>query len=251
MKLVDVSAFCGSWPFRDVQRTAAELKSDLQKVGVAHAWLTHIEGMFRPDPTHDNEALLNEVKGDGFFSYLAVINPAISGWERQVERARELSFHGWKLSPNYHGYDLGGDAATTLAKIAAESHVPLCIQMRMQDERGQHALMKVLGVPAQGIVELARKVPSAQIVACAPYLSELKILGQAPNVWSELSFCESGQSLNDALKHVPANRLLFGSHSPLHYPAAAAAKISGGIDISDEVLAQVAEGNARDLIAGR
>lgn len=248
MKLVDVSAFLGHWPFRAVSRTASEMKADLQGVGIQRAWIASLDAFFHPDPTAANDALAQAAGGDAFFCPLAVINPAVYGWEKQIEHARKNAFRGWKISPNYHGYDVSGDLAASIATLAAQASLPLCIQMRLQDERGHHPLMKVPGVPAQAIVELAKKVPQAKIVACAPYMSELKILAQAPNIWAELSFAESGQSLNDALTHLPANRLLFGSHAPLHYPAAEAAKLSGGLDIPEEVLAQIAHGNAQDLI---
>ncbi|HYF50419.1 MAG TPA: amidohydrolase family protein [Planctomycetota bacterium] len=247
MKLVDVSGFLGNWPFRSVSRSAAELKADLKSVGVAQAWVSSVSAAFQYDPMQENERLAKSVAGDDFFVSVAVINPAAEGFLRDAQQLlRQFNFRAVKLTPNYHGYTLDHPGVIELAK--GHPQLPLCIQMRLQDERGHHPLMKVPGVPAQAIVDLARKVPEARIIACAPYLPELKILAQAPNVWAELSFCENGQSLNTALEHMTADRLLFGSHAPLHYPAAEAAKLAGGLDIPDEVLAQIASGNAQQLM---
>lgn len=247
--LTDTSVFCGEWPFRALERTApADCKAALQALGVAQAWIAPVEGMLYFDP-HAANAGLAGFKQDSFFVPVGVLHPGLPGWERDARAGlRNFGCRAFKLFPNYHGYGLADAVAGACADFASDVGVPLCIQLRMQDERGQHPRVKVPGVPAAELAALAKSRPRTRFLACGGYLNDLKALQGLANVWAECSFVETGHSLASALEVFGAEKLVFGSHMPLHYPAAAVAKLAGDETIPVSALAAVRQANALALL---
>jgi len=217
--LIDTSVFAGYWPFRCLShREPKELKEHLRAQGVEQAWVSSAEAILYPDPMQGNRPLLTAVKDDDFFVPVTLVDVSLATWREDVE---ECLGHGGsrvlKVTPNYHSYSLDHPAVDELAALAGEMNVPLCIQVRMMDERSHHPLMKVPGVAPAQIVELAARHPETRFLVCAAYMIELRTLRQAENVWCEISHVESSQSLIVAMRHFPWQRLVFGSHSPFLY----------------------------------
>lgn len=252
--LVDTSVFCGHWPFRSVGgATPAELKALLSASGVTQAWVAPLEGLFYWDSMEANEALAEALQGDPFFLPVAWINVSLPTWRKDARESLErLHGRAFKLAPNYHQYELSDLRVLELAGLAREANVPVCVQLRMQDERGHHPLVKVPGVPAEAVATLAGKAIATRFLACGAYLKELKALRSAANVWAELSFAEWELALRKALEAFPVERMVFGSHSPLHYTGAEAAKLDvSAEDIPPEQVAAVRELNAKALLTGK
>lgn len=249
MSLIDTSAFCGAWPFRPLPSHPADIKAALSAAGITQAWVAPLDAAFHIDPLGANDALDKTIAGDDFFVRVGVVNPTLQNWQDDAEHCiGTLECRALKVFPNYQNVACNSEAMRELAELSVELRVPLCIQMRLQDERGHH-LFKVQGVPAQQIAELAAAAPKARILACAPYLGELKALSASANVWVDISFCESKATLPDVLKVFPAERSLFASHAPIHYPAAEAAKLRGAAeDVDSTIVKKIAEQNARGLI---
>ena len=136
-----------------------------------------------------------------------------------------------------------------LVALAQEANVPVCIQIRMMDERTHHPLMKVPGVSPEDLVGLACRHAEARFLACGALRSELPALAKAPNVWVETSLIEGGRSLRIAVDALGPEKVVFGSHSPFLYFEAMAAKLDADpVDVSPEVVRAVAEGNAAMLL---
>jgi len=71
------------------------------------------------------------------------------------------------------------------------------------------------------------------------------------NVWVELSLVESGRALSGALEAMGPERVVFGSHSPLMYFEAVAAKLDvDPADVPPEVVDAVRSHNASALLSG-
>ena len=239
----DASAFVGNWPFVDTAECTLErVKADLREAGLSGAAFSPAEAVLHPEPMAANERLFAAAAagGDAFRVVLVpVINPSLATWREHLqaclvhggERVR-----GVKILPNYHVYSLSETFVGELARELAGRGLTLCIQMRMYDERSHHPLMKVPGVAAAEIARLAGEHPGLKILACGAYMRELGEFRTAPNLYAEMSFAESGRTLEAALEALPAERLLLGTHAPLHYPLAGVVKAQ-----SDEVPAVVRE----------
>lgn len=252
--LVDTSVFCGHWPFRRLPlREHGALKAHLAGHGVSQAWVASAEALLYPDPMHGNEPLLAAVRGDPFFVPVAVLDLVLAGWRRDARECVErLGCRAVKLAPNYHGYALSEPRADELAEWAGAAGVPVCIQLRMMDERTHHPLMKVPGVPAEEVAALARRHPKTRFLACAAHHGALKTFSSVENLWAELSFVESKNTLTTAIAALGAKRLVFGSHSPLMYFEAMAAKLDAAPeDVPPEHVRAVREENAAALLGNR
>jgi hypothetical protein len=249
--LIDTSVFSGCWPFRAFrERTPAALKAHLEPLGVTQAWVASAEAILFPDPMQANEPLAEALGGDGFFLPVAIIDPTLATARRDARTCLErLGFRALKLVPNYHQYALADARVEELVALACQRDVPVCVQLRMMDERSHHPLMKVPGVPAEEVVALAQKHQRARFLVCGAYGQQLRLLRDAANVWAEISFVESGQALAGALQALGPDRLVFGSHSPLFYFEAEAAKFDvAAEDVPPSAIAAVRSTNAQTLL---
>ena len=251
-RLIDTSVFCGHWPFRNLSsRDPDGLREHLRRRGVDCAWVASAEAVFYPDPMEANEPLFNAIGGDPFFVPFAIIDVTLPQYLADAQACvSRWNCGGFKLLPNYHRFSLNDPRVHALLKLSAGANVPVCIQMRMIDERSHHPLMLVPGVAAADIAELARHFPGNRLLACGAYGSELAALSSAPNVWAEISFVESGDTLVEALKKIPESRLCFGSHSPFHYFEAEAAKLHAAGDVAAETMQKIMDTNATQLRTG-
>jgi len=252
--LVDTSVFCGHWPFRNLPfRSPGELKAHLTARGVKEAWVTSAEALLYPDPMQGNVPLSLAVKGVSFFVPVALLDVTLEGWRKDVrECLEERGFRAFKLTPSYHSYSLSDSRVGDLAECAREAGVPVCIQVRMMDERSHHPLMKVPAVPAAEVAALAKQHPRTRFLACGADSGMLKKFADVENVWAELSFVESRNTLVQAIETLGPKRVVFGSHSPLLYFEASSAKLEAATeDVTAENLRAVAEMNAATLLGKR
>ena len=187
---------------------------------------------------------------DGFFVPVAIVDVTLATWRRDAERClQKWGCRALKLVPNYHGYELSDPRVSELVTVAREADVPVCVQMRMMDERAHHPLMKVPGVVAADVANLAQRHPDARFLACGAYQHDLLGLSESPNVWAEISSVESGRALRSAVAVMGPDRLVFGSHSPFYYFEAVLAKLNvDPADVPPETVLAVREVNARALL---
>jgi predicted TIM-barrel fold metal-dependent hydrolase len=246
----DASVFTGPWPFATGEHESLPaLVTILQKVGITAAAVSPARAILAPEPEAHNAALAQALDDLGgvpvAFVPVPVIDPSSPIWRDHLATCRALfgdALRAVKIVPNYQSVDLHDPCAVALAHELARQGLTLCIQMRMADERAHHPLMKVLGVEPAAILALAARAPELPILACGPYLAELPALAPAPNIHAELSFVESGFLLRGALAALGSDRLLLGTHAPLHYPAAGVAKLTSD-ELSPDDLARIGRAN--------
>ena len=249
--LIDTSVFCGYWPFRCLEhRTPETLKAHLEQRGVHRAWVSSSEAVLCPDPMQANEPLFSAVQGDSFFLPVGIVDITLAAWERDARICIErLGSRALKLLPNYHQYELSDPRVGELVRLAQEADIPVCIQIRMMDERSHHPLMVVPAVSAPDLADLANRHPEARFLACGAYHRDLKGLSGATNLWAEISLVESAQTLSGAVAAIGSERLVFGSHSPFIYFGAVAAKLDvDPTDVPREEVEAMRENNATVLL---
>ncbi len=247
--LIDVNCWLGSWPFqRFAAGTAPALARRLQAEGIDLALVSPAEGILRPDPQDDNEALFRAVARTPALRPVPVLNPSLPGWPEQLRRWAARRIPAVRVLPNYHLYDLDGPAAAALAAALVELDLPLLVQLRVEDERSQHPLLRVAGVPVETVLAYAQRHPALRLACLCPYFGEAVALATgAANVWVDLAFAETLDTVVSLLARVPAERLLFGSHTPFLYPRAACAKLERA-GLPPDAMEALRSGNARRLL---
>ena len=252
----DASGFVGVWPFGVYKHvTAKDLAVRLERAGFSEAAVSPLAAVFQPDPMPANRSLLSALRAPTAIPLLPVpvVNPAIGTWHTQITELDELlsgRIPAVKILPSYHLYDLEEHRLQELSSVLTARSIPICVQVRMADERTHHPLMMVPPVPSEVVNAYAGRFPHLRVLICGAYLRELNVYRGRPNVAVELSFVESGHLLRDTLTVLSADQVAIGTHSPLHTAAAGAAKLYSD-DVSKEVRSQLADGTFLEIYRGR
>ena len=251
----DVSAFVGDWPFRRLPATEPEaLAARLRTEGVERACVSALDGLFSGDPQPANEYWAGRLKALPFFRFVAVINPALPGWEGALAASQErLGAAGVRLHPNYHGYALDGESVHALMRAAAARALPVFLSLRMQVRRSMHPLASVSDIVACDALALCRAHPETTIVLAGAKWGEMQelrpLLADLPRVYLELSHLEWVDGVHRFVRQWGAERLLWGTHAPLFTPTAARLKVETARLSAAERHALVS-GNAEQLWQG-
>ena len=116
---------------------------------------------------------------------------------------------------------------------------------RVEDERNQYKRMKVPGVPLEQVIDLQNRFADETIVCLNTYFKEAVRLGEKTNrVCVDLSFAETFNTVDSLLDHVPADRILLGSHAPFLYTRSAVLKMKGA-QVSNKLRTKIQTENAR------
>lgn len=243
--MIDINTALGHWPFmRFPQTTPAKLSRHLKKEGITQALVASIDAIFYPDPDVYNRLLAASLKSFPELLPVFTVNPVLANWEKIVESSRIKAV---KIYPGYHNYSLLSDQVYLLAGKLIENNMSLMVQIRVEDERSHHPLCQIPPVPVADIVRFAEKYPSLPVICLCPYFAELIPLTSGnENVYVDISFVETMNTVNRVLKDVPAGKILFGSHTPFLYTRAAAMKTEYA-EIDRKTYKMITETNAKKV----
>jgi hypothetical protein len=222
--IIDCNVSFGHWPFaRFAQDTPTRLAAHLAREGIRCALVSSADANLFPEPEACNTQLRRLLRPFPNLLSVPVATPRVSSWRTILATP---GIRAVKLVPNYHNYSLRDSRARALCQEAAQRKLPLLVQMRFEDERSHYELMKVPGVPVGEIEALASALGGLTIVALGAYLAEAAELAAVPNVYVDISFAETLDTLARLSAKVPIQKILFGSHTPLHYTRSAVAKLA-------------------------
>lgn len=247
--LIDWSAWTGRWPFMPLRYGQPEaLEEKLRKLGVSQAFVAPLEAVFEQDPTRANRALIDAVRGD-FFSPVPVIDLSYANWEENLRLAEDDGrVRMVKLLPNYHQYELNDRTLAPLVERTARRRIIVSIQLRIEDRRGQHPLVKVDDVDVVRAVSAMAFFPQQRFVLSNAYAGELtEALHSLDNVWADISSVEYADTLQTLEERYPDGNLLFATHSPYYVPEAALYKLKD-TDADAGYVRNVAHRNAERLL---
>ena len=226
--LIDVNVSFGHWPFQKfLLDTPGKLARHLNSEGISLALVSSIESVFYPDPDIYNELLWRKLKPYPFLMPIMTINPTLSNWKEILKKYVNFrKIKAIKILPNYYNYSLSSKSVNELMNELAERKIPLIAQIRLEDERNQYPLLKVKGVEIKEIIKLANRFPQIPILCLCPYFSEaVSLVKETSNIYVDISFVETLNTISALLKEIPASRILFGSHTPFLYTRSAIMKI--------------------------
>lgn len=232
--IIDVNCHLGSWPFRKLANNNAEgLLRLMEAHGVKQACVGAFEGLFYRDCGQANRDLRERIAGfeDRLLPW-ATINPAFPGWEEDLWEALEAGMLGIRLFPNYHGYTLQDKCVQMLfARICqiCPAPPPVAIYHKFVDERLHHWACRVPSVEMETQLEpLVECFPAVSWLLCGCGLPQAQALAniiRSARIWLEISRLEGVEALRWLIDTIGIEHIVFGSHAPYFYMAAAHLKI--------------------------
>jgi len=241
--ILDTNAWVGQWPFHPFPvTTPAQLADHLSQEGIDKAWVAPADAVLFPDPQLGNERWLPELSRYPSLVPVVIIDPTYANWRESLKRAAgDWGAQAVKLVPTYRCFSLDDSQVDELIQTATSMGLTISIQMRLEDERRHHPLMKVAPLDPSVLLELSRRHPETMFhIACA-YLPELRRLAEAENLVFEISSLEVLDTIRSLLEIVSPERLCFGSHTPFYYTRSAVLKMQTA-DVAEDVLTRIAEG---------
>jgi len=224
--IFDVNAWYGRWPFQQLNvDTPALLKKKLIKAGITSCALSSTDAVLVSDPDIWNTRLFSEVRGDSFFLPVPVFNPCLFSWERMLEEYQKCGVRAVRFLPGYHSYTLSDiRSIRAVERVYALGMLPL-IQIRLEDERSQHLLMKVSPPSVDEVIAFAKRIEAVIVVLAASFFDACRIGIETKNVFVDISYCERMNLLASMVRSIPVSRILFGSHAAFFYPESAVLKL--------------------------
>ena len=230
--VTDISAWIGTWPF-DLNGTITpdRLADRLSHAGISEALVSPLGAVLAPDVMPANRQLLAECAENPDrpvrFHPVPVINPALPTWKADL--ATLAAGHGdtcpaIRLIPTWHHWAGHPDAAAVLRAIHDTGMTPI-IQARMLDERAMPPSAAPQEFDANALASILGAVPEVPVVVAGLYRTELPAIAGLDHVAVDLSFLESEDTLATILGILPPERILPGTHAPMHEPLCGIAKL--------------------------
>lgn len=252
---IDTHVSLGRWPFRRISGDeTSELARQLRGHGVTSAWAGSFEGLFHKDVASVNARLAAECGGsDGLFVPFGTVNPMLPAWEEDLRRCHEEHrMPGVRLHPGYHRYTLEDPVFGELLAGAAARGLIVQLVPWIEDERHQHPLMPIATTDLGPLAERVAAVPELRLVLAngfrAPRGKALSDLAKMERVYFDFGKLDVLDGLGQFLKVVPAEQVVFGSHSPMFYFESALLKFRESA-VSGEQERMLRGENARRLLA--
>lgn len=231
--IVDVNTFIGRYPYRDAGADAGELASELERVGVDRAWVSHLSAVFWRDPSAGNDALYDITAANPMFAPVVAVHPGLPGWQSVVDEANERGAVAVRCDPTFYGLAPAGGGVMALARAAGERRLPMLMAVRLEDVRQRHPNDRVEDLPAWAVRQIVRGATDARLVvthADREFIEQVHF-GLTPNeahrvLW-DISWIwgPPEDHLATLLETVGVERFTFGSGFPLRLAETPIAKL--------------------------
>lgn len=255
--IIDTNVFLGRWPFRRLPLDdTALLAKSLRERGVEQAWVGSFDAILHHDVDGVNGRLASLCRrvDEKLFLPIGIVNPALPDWEEDLRRCQEkYRMRGIRVFPNYHQYAVNTPEFVKLLKLATDRGMLVQLAVSMEDERTQHPLVQVPHVDLAPLVDVLKKTPGVRLQLLNAFRSLrpdlLLKLVSAGHVSVEIATLEGVAGIEELLKQVPVERLMFGSLAPLFYFESAELKLKES-KLTDAQLEAICRGNASKLLNG-
>jgi len=234
--LVDHNALVGPYPFRRLpDPTPERLVADLERLGIARAWVGHVPSIYYRDVAAGNDELLRCLEPHrARLLPVPAVNPAYPGWERELERARAETCPAVRTYPAQYGFDAAGSEMRALAARCADLDLPLVLTVRVEDGRQRHRLdvaAELIGADVRAAVRAHRGLRLVVTNADRGLVEEVHFgstPGEAERLRWDIAWLwgPPDDQLAALYRTVGRQRFVFGTHFPFRLPEAALAKLA-------------------------
>jgi uncharacterized protein len=220
--VIDVNVSLSRWPNRRLPLDeTSKLATALKQNGVTQAWAGTFDGLLHNDLAAANKWLADQCGSvdEQLMLPIGAINLSLPAWEDDVRRCHELhGMKGVRILPGYHDYTLEDARFRQLLSSLFDKKMLLQIAVRQEDPRMQHRLLMTKDVELKPLLPMLSDFSKLPIVLLnAVSSSAVELHGQlaaAGKVYFDIATLEGLAGLERQAQSVPAERLLFGSHSP-------------------------------------
>ncbi len=238
MPIIDAHTLVGAWPQAEVDLSLEALAAGMQSRGIGRSLVTHASAMFY-DMVQGNDELVRLCGQHEPLEPVAVLNPLqYPACLEEADRRRSAGVKVFRLCPREHGYPFAGTVG------------PLRELLRRL-EGTRLLLVDLVGLPVPQLgAEMEELLP-----APTAFTVESDALGlifhaakEGPNVWVETSRLQAGGAIEAAVRHLGAERVIFGSGAPLRSLGAAITTLQFA-ELPDADRAAIFEGNVQRVLA--
>lgn len=252
LPIVDTNVSLFRWPFRRLPLdTAKRLVSRLRSLGVVRAWAGSFEGVFHRDLGGVNRRLASVCKEFRELEPIGVVNPTLPRWETDLQACeKQLGMRGIRLYPNYHGYTLRDPRFRMLLQRAAAAGLLVQVTAALEDVRTQPEKLRIADVDLNPLTDFMPEADGVrvQILNARPSPALVQKLATVPDVYFDTARVDGTDGVPGLVRSLPANRVLFGSHSPFLIPEAAMIRVHESDQLNALQLQSVYGGNAERLL---
>lgn len=233
---VDHNALVGPYPYRRLpDPTPERLVADLERLGIARAWVGHVPSIYYRDVAAGNDELLRWLEPHrARLLPVPAVNPAYPGWEREVERARAEECPAVRSYPAHYGFDAAGPEMRALAAWCADLDLQLLLTVRVEDGRQRHRLDVAAELIGADLRAAVRANPGLRLLVTNAdrRLVEEVHFGSTPQEAERVHWDIAwlwgppDDQLAALYRAVGRDRFVFGTHFPFRLPEAALTKLA-------------------------
>jgi len=235
-QMVDHNALVGAYPFRRLpDPTPERLVAEMDRLGIARAWVGHVPSIFYRDVAAGNDELLQWLHPHRpRLVPVPAVNPAYPGWQRELERARTEGCPAVRSYPTHYGFDPAGPEMRALTARCGELDLELVLTVRLEDGRQRHRLDvagDLLGADVRAAVRSSPRVRLVVTNADRALVEEVHF-GSTPDEAARLRWDVAwlwgppDDQLSALYRTVGRDRFVLGTHFPFRLPEAALARVA-------------------------
>ncbi|UCF40223.1 MAG: hypothetical protein JSW43_10860 [Gemmatimonadota bacterium] len=240
MAATDIAAFVGPYPYRYVQQaaTADWLLLQMDRLGIARAWVGYLPSILHKDPALGNAAL-EEIVAPHHDRLLPTptLHPGRPRFEDDLNAAIAMGAPAVRLFPQYQGLDPAGAEMRVATTALGVAGLPAVLTVRIEDARQRHPADLAPEFPAAAVRTLIRNDRDVRLLvvhADRAFIEEVHFgltPDEAGRVLWDISWLwgPPEDHLGILLGTVGHERFAFGTGMPLRIPDAVVAKL----DLSD------------------
>ena len=232
---VDHNALIGAYPFRRLpDPTPARLLADMDRLGIASAWVGHVPSAWYRDVAAGNDELFAALAASRpRLLPVPAVNPAYPGWEREIDRALRERCPAVRTYPSHAGFAPNGPAMAALTAACADAGLVLVLTMRFEDGRQRSRLDTAPDLIGADVRHTVRSHQAVQLLVTNADRAIVEEVhwGSTPEESSRIRWDISWiwGAPEDHLTHlrrtVGRDRFVFGSHFPFRLPENAVARL--------------------------
>lgn len=163
---VDVSAWIGAYPFRDLPHPDAHvLVSVLEREGIAQAWVGSLPSVWHRDPTPANDALYAALAPHAQVLVPSpTVRPDWPGWEAALDEASRRGAPSVRTYPMQLGIPPTSALLPLLSQACAERGLVLQLTVRFEDLRQRHPMDSAADLTAAHIRAVVRADARVRVI---------------------------------------------------------------------------------------